>query len=540
MFSIAVNAQNLVFDNTFNNAIPHDDYDLTPDPDLSEYNIGGVKQLNDSVFVYFRNYVNWNAQQVISEVYAKTTHSDGAVSNDNLFASTNNLFPFGVNAGPELFLITDVVIANARIYILQNEAYDDGGTTKNGIYVHAYDYTNGSFYASTWASGGGSIQMADNITNAKGVVYSSGLITLAFRSSNGGPWQISSTTVGNVSGNVSFGTVTTLTNNTTGMSSEVADLIFISANEIYIADNASSCLGGNCNDMARILKYNPTNFSLVSDYTAGGTGFSEVMNWNSQTNTSSPQDVIRGILYQNGKILVVGDYYHFDGGPYALSKGRITRLNADGSIDNSFAVNSSVSGTFTNNFSNSFFRYEFQDIDLFSTGELLITANGTLGTGPSDPRQCFFLKLDANGELDTMLGNNGRLFEDQGYQTIKETIIIPGSSALTDKFLFNGQRILNPNPGTTTAMGRLVWSNGGTSGLGENSDIIFQLYPNPVTEVLNVKLSAPSAIIVSDINGKQLLNSLSKTTHQIQLNQLNPGVYLVQTENGSVQKFIKQ
>ena len=114
--------------------------------------------------------------------------------------------------------------------------------------------------------------MTENIMNAKGVELSFGILTLAFASSNGGPWQISSTSVGSVAGNISFGGVTTLTNNTTGMSSEVADILFVSANELYIADNAYSCSGGNCNDMVRVIKYNPSTFSLASDYTAGGTG----------------------------------------------------------------------------------------------------------------------------------------------------------------------------------------------------------------------------------------------------------------------------
>jgi hypothetical protein len=137
------------------------------------------------------------------------------------------------------------------------------------------------------------------------------------------------------------------------MSSEVADILFVSTNEVYSADNAYACSGGNCNDMVRVIKYNPTTFSLVSDYTAGGTGFSQTMNWNSQTNTPTTQDRIKKIQYQNGKIIVVGDYNHYDGSPYALSKGRITRLNSNGSIDNSFGfINATALSKSTSNIDN--------------------------------------------------------------------------------------------------------------------------------------------------------------------------------------------
>jgi len=79
----------------------------------------------------------------------------------------------------------------------------------------------------------------------------------------------------------------------------------------------------------------------------------------------------------------------------------------------------------------------------------------------------------------------------------------------------------------------------GTASLVEDKEQVI-LYPNPATDFLNIKLSTPSAIIVSDINGKQLLISSSKNIHQIQVAELESGVYFIQAENGAVQKFIKQ
>jgi alpha-tubulin suppressor-like RCC1 family protein len=66
------------------------------------------------------------------------------------------------------------------------------------------------------------------------------------------------------------------------------------------------------------------------------------------------------------------------------------------------------------------------------------------------------------------------------------------------------------------------------------------VYPNPAQDVLNIELSELSSIIVSDINGKQLLTSESNTAHSINVAHLKSGVYFIRTENGATQKFIKK
>ena len=79
----------------------------------------------------------------------------------------------------------------------------------------------------------------------------------------------------------------------------------------------------------------------------------------------------------------------------------------------------------------------------------------------------------------------------------------------------------------------------GTAGVNELSMAMY-IFPNPTSDKLNIELTGASTLIISDINGKQLLNSESSNKHEINVSRLENGVYFIQAENGAVQKFIKQ
>lgn len=458
-------AQNLVFDSTFNNGNPHLDPSFN---DIYFTTFGSMEQLNDSMFVYFSNYADYNAFQVFSHVTVKTVHSNGAVTSENIINRQNFYSGF---YDPSIYSITDIVVNNNRVFVISNQPYDDNGTTKFGIYIEALDYDNGSFVPSTWI--GGLVQFNNaNISSGKGAARVDNSTLIIAVEQNSASQQLAVIHAGSAGGQISYTTPIVLTNNTAGSEySIVADIILVSATEAYIADNAYSYTnsGGNYtyNDNARIIKYNPNALALSVDYTANGAGFSATMNWNTQTNTPSRQDRIRRIVHSNGKILVAGENDYYDGSPYNLGRGRITRLNANGTIDNTFAPNSSISGTFAQSLTSSYFRWWFTDLDVKSDGKLFISAYGTFSTSsPQDPIQCFFLQLDSDGNLDTGVGNNGFLFENAGYSEINETIIIPGSSPTEDKFILNGIYIINPDPfngEVKIALGRLGWTNSNAS-----------------------------------------------------------------------------
>ena len=71
------------------------------------------------------------------------------------------------------------------------------------------------------------------------------------------------------------------------------------------------------------------------------------------------------------------------------------------------------------------------------------------------------------------------------------------------------------------------------------------LYPNPVSNVLNIKIDTNYNInesyIVSDIIGKIILKGkLNETKTVIDVTDLSKGIYIIQLENGKSSKFIKQ
>lgn len=77
-----------------------------------------------------------------------------------------------------------------------------------------------------------------------------------------------------------------------------------------------------------------------------------------------------------------------------------------------------------------------------------------------------------------------------------------------------------------------------TSGVSELSQII-QIFPNPTNNILNIELSKASSIVVTDLNGKQLLTNESNMTHKVNVTNLETGIYFIQAEDGATQKFIK-
>lgn len=77
-----------------------------------------------------------------------------------------------------------------------------------------------------------------------------------------------------------------------------------------------------------------------------------------------------------------------------------------------------------------------------------------------------------------------------------------------------------------------------TTGLAKLSTIV-SIYPNPTEEYLNISLSEASSISITDVNGKQLLNSEASNMHQINVAHLEAGIYIIKTENGASSRFIK-
>ncbi len=547
-------AQDLEFDNSFNNGNPYQDnyVGIGITPSFSYSNYGRMKQLNDSVFVYYINTANWNNNTFRTDVRAIISHSNGTVEHTE----------FGINAGsfqqagdPDVYFITDIITnaTNGHVYVVRNSLYNDAGTDRRCVLVHGYQYeSNGPSFPAipNWGIDGTGIAQISlpgtNVYGAKGTILSGGpyLAINVFSVSN------QNIAISSVISNGQGAATTIITSNGPSLYSQVADIVAVSNSEVYIADNAATNSSGVINDNARILKWIPTSNVLDPNY-GGGDGIADI-SWNSQSNTPFVQDQIKRIYYIDnggtdyGKLLVTGTSREDISAQYTPVHGKVTRLNNNGTLDNAFGVN----GTFAPDFSADRFRTYFNDIDIEmdvlggTEGSYYISGSGSVGDSPNHPNESFLLAIDVNGQIETGKGNNGFLFENANYSEIVETIIIPGNTVLEDQFVFNGMKIINPDPQMyeqETAIGRLVWGNG-AAGVNEvTAQTILSLYPNPANTVLNIKLSEATQIRIVNLLGETIATQkLNEGNNSIDVCNLVSGVYFLQTENGSATRFIKQ
>ena len=74
---------------------------------------------------------------------------------------------------------------------------------------------------------------------------------------------------------------------------------------------------------------------------------------------------------------------------------------------------------------------------------------------------------------------------------------------------------------------------GSTIGLNEANKEIFQIYPNPATDILSIQKAENSNLEIIDLTGKTVLNITNYNGSDIPINQLMNGIYLVKlTKNG--------
>tara|TARA_R110001592_G_scaffold363221_3_gene681720 strand:+ start:109506 stop:111887 length:2382 start_codon:yes stop_codon:yes gene_type:complete len=154
---------------------------------------------------------------------------------------------------------------------------------------------------------------------------------------------------------------------------------------------------------------------------------------------------------------------------------------------------------------------------------------------------------------------------NSGYQAFSVSLSIPASAALGETRLrIAMKRGSAANSCEALANGEVedytvnivssVGGSGRITAVGSISELESSMYPNPASDVVNIKLSIPSnsstvTINLRDISGKWIqgetfesANSDKTTTYQMPLNQLTQGIYLVEvvtnTGDRQLQKLI--
>lgn len=103
---------------------------------------------------------------------------------------------------------------------------------------------------------------------------------------------------------------------------------------------------------------------------------------------------------------------------------------------------------------------------------------------------------------------------------------------LDDLYLYS--RALN-----STEIAALYAEANPTAGIQEEN-ISMNLYPNPTTGSLNIKLSKEASIEITNLSGSVMINSVETKDHMLDVSQLAKGIYMVRTSTGTTTRFVKE
>jgi hypothetical protein len=264
------------------------------------------------------------------------------------------------------------------------------------------------------------------------------------------------------------------------------------------------------------------NFGAFTNITAGS-------GWD--TNTSTNIDNVAYDFDNNGFVDVLGGggkiMFNQGNGTFApvnysgLSVGQIGDLNNDGFLDimNGSTVRYAVPNT------NKWLKVALNGIQSNGNGiGARVEIYGTWGKQIRDIR---------SGEGFRYMSSLNAHF-GIGQATAIQQVIIRWPSGIVDT-------ILNPTPNQT-----LTVNEGATLGLSENNSNQFALYPNPVSDIINIQLREMQELTdakIYDINGRMVSNPKIKD-NKMNVESLTTGIYILILQdisgNKFSQKFIKQ
>lgn len=347
---------------------------------------------------------------------------------------------------------------------------------------------------------------------------------------------------------------------------------------IALLDDGKILMVGYKDDNYTVAKFN-TDGSL--DTTFGVNGW-VVLTYD---NASSYADDVA--IQDDGKIVISG---------FALNNGnrfQITaaRLNADGSVDNSFGTNGKV--IFNVGDWNDF----GEGVTIQSDGKILIGGHKWIANA-QQRHDLFVARLNTDGSLDTSYGTDGvataRLVDGANYCT-NMVLQSDDKPILVGFTVFNGEYNMamvkfttDGNLDSTFGNGGMVsldvdgredygeavalqadnkivvaghsytvsgadsefvvarFLNDGTVGTEDFQNVEFRLYPNPAKEKITIELSDASSnyqVAIFDVLGKNVYTSEIQKAGQIDVSALASGTYLVKLtsdNHSSVVRFVKQ
>lgn len=243
-------------------------------------------------------------------------------------------------------------------------------------------------------------------------------------------------------------------------------------------------------------------------------------------------------MQPDGKLVAAGYAIGLTGtGGYNSNSPAVVRLNANGTPDSAFGTNGKVILPTVYNAND-----QFTSLYLQSNGKILAGGNASYPY-PYIRTSYYMTRFNGNGETDTDFGENGRLLFDftnsEGdylnyLQDIAQTedgrILTAGFTGLS----------------STDEMKMIIcrFRNDDTASVKGSQLPAFMVYPNPVTEVVNIPLPAGTcATKVYNMQGQVVFSQMREDfTGSISLSGLAAGSYIlsVVSDSGTAsQKIVK-
>lgn len=270
------------------------------------------------------------------------------------------------------------------------------------------------------------------------------------------------------------------------------------------------------------------------------------------------RQVHKVIVQPDGKVLVAGHFSIYNGDSRLL----LLRLNADGTLDNTFDANANFSMGLAG------FYGQIFDMELLSDGKILIAGNYegqakglarlnadgsyddsfTVSTAPNDYR-VFALAVQPDGKIITSELNfgspeevtairrytaNGSLdssFPPQLLNELANTIEVQ----LDGNIVIGGWFSYNP-----TGLMRLIGDSPSPVGIPASDADLNQvwMYPNPARDAIQFNGLQKNVVLrLFDVSGRMVLNStITSETQSLDLTQFSAGLYTVLIEENGLQR----
>jgi uncharacterized delta-60 repeat protein len=298
--------------------------------------------------------------------------------------------------------------------------------------------------------------------------------------------------------------------------------------------------------------YNGTTRNRIARINANGT-LDETFNPGIGPNSL----VLTTSIQSDGKIIIGGDFTAYSG----TARNRIARLNADGSVDESFNP-----GTGAN--------LRVQTTAIQNDGKIIVgggftSYNGTgrnriariLNSGTTLPVE--FITINAQSKANGVevswkmpsenniatyhveRSSDGRSFEQAGSVASRGNSVATAVYSFTDTQPFGGTsfyRVKAINRSGESKYSPLAKVNTG------KSQLMLSIYPNPVKDQLNiflsnagsgsynVKITAAGGAVVATHSTSQITNNIIR----INTSRFTPGIYIVEVTNEKGDKLIKK